>query len=336
VLLAKKLGISYKDVSLGGIKDTRALTSQIFSVRGSVDKLPEVPNVKFLGIWSMDRPMTPGEIYGNRFTIVLRDVEDVKCAEETVEKLSRTPLPNYYGYQRFGTIRPVSHMLGRALLKKDAEEFFHIMFCRIYPQESENAKKAREYACRGQFDKALETFPKRFLEERALLRKLIRGSDMWNSIMAIPPQILRIYIEAFQSYIFNKLLSRRMELGPINKPIEGDLVEVNGQVVYYTEGLGGDVVLPIVGIGARAPSGRVGEIYVKILKEEKVDTSAFYKMPKWLRVYGSYRRAVLKITEFIYTVGRDIELRFILPKGGYATVVLREIVKPADPPAHGF
>ncbi|MEM1887961.1 MAG: tRNA pseudouridine(13) synthase TruD [Pyrobaculum sp.] len=336
VLLAKKLGISYKDVSLGGIKDTRALTSQIFSVRGSVDKLPEVPNVKFLGIWSMDRPMTPGEIYGNRFTIVLRDVEDVKCAEETVERLSRTPLPNYYGYQRFGTIRPVSHMLGRALLKKDAEEFFHIMFCRIYPKESENAKKAREYACRGQFDKALETFPKRFLEERALLRKLIRGSDMWNSVMAIPPQILRIYIEAFQSYIFNKLLSRRMELGPINKPIEGDLVEVNGQVVYYTEGLGGDVVLPIVGIGARAPSGRVGEIYVKILKKEKVDTSAFYKMPKWLRVYGGYRRAVLKITEFIYTVGRDIELRFILPKGGYATVVLREIVKPADPPAHGF
>lgn len=336
IFLAKKLKISYRDISLGGIKDTKAVTSQIISIRGRFDELPEVPNVKFLGMWPMDRPMSTNEIYGNRFTIVLRDVEDVDCAEAALDAILRSPLPNYYGYQRFGTIRPVSHMLGKALLQKDAEGFFDTMFCKIFPHESERAKKAREYACRGEWSKALEAFPKKFVEERAMLKKLVSGSDLWNAAMAIPPQILRIYIEAFQSYIYNKLLSRRMELGPLDRPVDGDLVEVNNNVVYYAEGLSGDVVLPMVGIGARAPRGKVGEIYIRVLKEERIDFSAFYKMPKGLRVYGSYRKAVLKVDEFRYTIDRDVKLQFILPKGGYATVLLREVVKPANPHLHGF
>ncbi|MEM0465025.1 MAG: tRNA pseudouridine(13) synthase TruD [Pyrobaculum sp.] len=337
IRLAKALGVSPREVSVGGIKDTRAVASHIISVRGAVKGLPEVPGVKFLGMWSMDRPMSPSEIYGNRFTIVLRDVERVDCAVEALEALKSAAVPNYYGYQRFGTIRPVSHLLGRALLRKSPEEFFDAMFCKIFEHESAAAKKARELACRGKYQKALETFPRRFVEERAFLRRLAQGYDMWNAIMGIPLQILRIYVEAAQSYLFNRFLSARLELGPLDKPLEGDLVEVGGQVAYYAEGLGGDVVLPVAGAGVRMPRGKVGEALLKVMKGEGVDPAAFLKMPRGLKAYGSYRRARLEVGDFSYAVrGRDVELRFVLPRGSYATVLLREAVKPAEPYRHGF
>jgi conserved hypothetical protein TIGR00094 len=337
IRLSKALGLSPRDISIGGIKDTRAVTSQIISVRGNVANLPKIPNVEFRGMWAMDKPITPSSIYGNKFTVILRGVEQMACAEEALRALHKASLPNYYGYQRFGTIRPVSHLLGKSLLRKDAEMFFDIMFCKIFPHESEVAKKARELACRGEYQKALETFPKRFVEERAVLKRLTNGVDLWNAIMSIPVQILRIYVEAVQSYIFNLFLSKRMELGPLEKPIEGDLIEVRGQVVYHAEGLSGDVVLPVIGPGARMPRGKVGEILLRVLKDEGLEVESFLKMPKGLRVYGSYRRVRLEVRNFLWTIaGDDIELRFTLPRGGYATVILREVVKPVEPYRHGF
>ncbi len=335
--LAKALGLGPRDVSVGGIKDTRAVASQIVSVRGPVADLPKIPGVEYLGAWPMDRPISPAEIYGNRFTIVIRGVERVDCARETLELLKSVAVPNYYGYQRFGTIRPVTHHLGMALLRKDPHAFFEIMFCRVFPHESEAAKRARELACRGEYQRALESFPKKLVEERAFLRRLAAGYDMWNSIMAIPLQILRIYVEAAQSYLYNRLLSARMELGPLDKPVEGDLVELNGQVVYYTVGLGGEVVVPVPGAGVRMPRGRVGDAMLRVLKSEGVDAGMFLKMPRGLKAYGSYRRAGLRPGGYAYSVeGGDVTVRLVLPRGSYATVFLREVVKPSEPHRHGF
>ncbi|MFN7105513.1 MAG: tRNA pseudouridine(13) synthase TruD [Pyrobaculum sp.] len=337
IRLAKTLGVGRRDISIGGIKDTRAVTSQIVSIRGNVAALPQIPNVKFLGMWPMDRPITPGEIYGNKFTIVLRDVRHMECAQEALEKLKTTTVPNYYGYQRFGTIRPVSHLLGKALLRKDPEGFFHVMFCTIFPHESENAKRSRELACRGEYWRALESFSKRFIEERAVLKKLVAGSDLWNAIMAIPLEILRIYVEAAQSHLFNIFLSKRMELAPLDTPVEGDLVEINGQVSYYIEGLGGSVVLPVIGVGVRMPRGKVGAAILSTLKHEGLNPDVFLKMPRGLQTYGFYRKTQVEIKDFTYFVAAgDIALQLTLPRGSYATTILREIVKPTEPSAHGF
>lgn len=336
--IARALGLGSRDVSVGGIKDARALASQIISVRGvDASKLPRVPNVQYLGAWPMDRPVTPADIHGNKFTIVVREVKSEECARETLRLLPKMPLPNYYGYQRFGTVRPVSHLLGRALIMRDADGFLDVMFCRVFPRESESAKRARELACRGDYRKALEAFPGKFIEERAVLKGLLRGRDKWNAIMSIPLQILRVYVEAFQAYVFNLFLSRRMELGPLDLPVEGDLVEVGGQVTYYAGDLEGNVVLPLVGAGIRMPSGRVGSALARVLRELGVDAPAFLRLPRGLRAYGSYRRARLELRDFAYCIeGGAVRLQFTLPRGSYATVLLRELVKPVDPRAHGF
>jgi tRNA pseudouridine13 synthase len=85
------------------------------------------------------------------------------------------------------------------------------------------------------------------------------------------------------------------------------------------------------------PRGKLGEVLLRVLKEEGLEAELFLKMPRGLRVYGSYRRARLGVRDFSWRVaGSDVELRFTLPRGSYATVLLREVVKPVEPYRHGF
>lgn len=128
-----------------------------------------------------------------------------------------------------------------------------------------------------------------------------------------------------------------MELAPLDTPVEGDLVEINGQVSYYIEGLGGSVVLPVIGVGVRMPRGKVGAAILSTLKHEGLNPDVFLKMPRGLQTYGFYRKTQVEIKDFTYFVAAgDIALQLTLPRGSYATTILREIVKPTEPSAHGF
>jgi tRNA pseudouridine13 synthase len=106
------------------------------------------------------------------------------------------------------------------------------------------------------------------------------------------------------------------------------------------------VALPLIGYKVKIPRGVTGDIIKDILEEEEVRLEDFYikSMPE-LSVKGTYRAVLLKIRNFeVPEIMRD-ELSpsmlktlmcFSVPKGGYATIVLREFMKPHDPVSAGF
>lgn len=332
--LRKSLGLRRSDISIGGIKDTRAVTSQIISILGiNAEDLPRIPGAEFRGAWRMDSPITPSRIEGNKFTVVVRDI-DIECATEALRALAETPLPNYYGYQRFGTVRPVSHLLGRALVRRDAEEFLRVMFCEIFDAESPAVKEARELACRGDYPKALSKMPKSMVEERSLLKALASGRDPWNAIMAIPRDVLKIYVEAYQSYLFNKMLSLRLEEGPLGVA-EDDLVLANGYPAPASHAGGKTPVLPVPGAGLILPESRARRYLARVLKEEGIELRDF-ALAK-IGASGSYRRIFVSPIWESRELGAGVaKLAFKMPRGSYATIVLREIIKPERPHLHGF
>ena len=332
--LRRSLKLRKFDVGIGGIKDTRAVTSQIISLFGvNAEDLPKIPGVEFKRAWRMDSPISPSRIEGNKFTVIVRDT-DVGCAARTLEVLSSMPLPNYYGYQRFGTVRPVSHLLGKALIRRDAEEFLRVMFCQVFEAESPAAREARELACRGDYLAALSKMPKSMLEERALLKALASGRDPWNAIMAIPRDILKIYVEAYQSYLFNKMLSLRLEEGPLGAA-EDDLALTRGYPVPITYAEDKRPVLPMPGAGLVIPESRARTYLMKVLEEEGVELKDFALAR--VGTTGSYRHIfVTPIWEAKEPGAGIIKLSFRMPRGSYATILLREIIKPERPYLHGF
>lgn len=358
-LLRRRLGVSSIDISYGGLKDSNAVATQIISIRGvSASALSGIdlgPRVRVLDAFTMDKPFTPGEIWGNAFTIRVRGpVFDWNLVECVKAQLAERGLPAYYGYQRFGLRRPNSHMIGKYLVLGDFERAVEELLAKPRPTEDPTIRMAREYAARGEYAKALELFPRsiRYLPERAVLRRLIADpGNFGNAISALPLNLLRLYVEAYQSYIFNKALSGRIRRGiPVNRAVEDDVVVLLDEHGLPTRHImrisrsmlpgvnsliargRAAVVGHLVGYNTRF-SGVQGEIELGVLREEGVEPDDFRirHMPK-VATGGDVRwLSVNPVIDSIRAEGDSLVFDFKMPKGTYATVLLREFMKPERP-----
>ena len=106
--LGELAGVRPVDVGFAGLKDRHAVTSQWFSVNLAGRAEPDwagaqVEGVEVLQVTRSNRKLRRGALRGNRFQLVLRDVQgDVSELETRLEGLRRTGVPNYFGEQRFG------------------------------------------------------------------------------------------------------------------------------------------------------------------------------------------------------------------------------------------
>lgn len=106
--LAIFAGVKPMAVGFAGLKDRHAVTRQRFSVQ--LAGLPEPdwaafphPGVRITSSARHRRKLKRGALAGNRFTLVLRDVNgERKQAEDVLEAVAARGVPNYFGEQRFG------------------------------------------------------------------------------------------------------------------------------------------------------------------------------------------------------------------------------------------
>jgi tRNA pseudouridine13 synthase len=172
-----------------------------------------------------------------------------------------------------------------------------------------------------------------------------------------------LFVQAYQSYLFNRLLSERVKDGlPLNRVEVGDFVvsvERNGlpmvnmsQTVTAqnqtkaNEALAAGkmrLALPVVGFKQKLSVGAMGEIEQRVLQEENVNMDSFHvTLNSRLGGKGSLRTALTPVKDFkLLDIASDadglsVSLAFMLLRGCYATVLLREIMKPQNLVAAGF
>jgi len=106
--LAEAAGVSDRDVGYAGLKDRYAITRQWFSIyfpKGETPDLTQLqhPEFKVLSQSRHVKKLRPGDLQGNRFRIVLRDVSgDRDALEANLQAVAAHGVPNYFGAQRFG------------------------------------------------------------------------------------------------------------------------------------------------------------------------------------------------------------------------------------------
>ena len=112
--LAEAAGVQERDVGYAGLKDRYAITRQWFSIylpSGKTGETPDLtqiqhPEFKVLGQSRHVKKLRPGDLQGNRFRIVLRDVtgdpDAMKAIEANLQAIASHGVPNYFGAQRFG------------------------------------------------------------------------------------------------------------------------------------------------------------------------------------------------------------------------------------------
>jgi tRNA pseudouridine13 synthase len=122
--LAEAAGVQEMDVGYAGLKDRYAITRQWFSIylpKGETPDLTQLahPEFKVLSQSRHVKKLRPGDLLGNRFRIVLRDVTgDREAVETNLKAVAAQGVPNYFGAQRFG-FDGGNVELGRAMLARE-------------------------------------------------------------------------------------------------------------------------------------------------------------------------------------------------------------------------
>jgi tRNA pseudouridine13 synthase len=360
--LARALGISHRRISWAGTKDRRAVTTQFITIHGIGPEAVErvtLPDVRLEVAGRSAHAIPLGELRGNRFSIRIRDCDPEDLAARVSEVAgagasgssnsdSLNPgFPNYFGIQRFGVIRPVTHLVGERILRGDIPGAVMTYLGASFPGEPEDVREAREAFARDHDVKeALRLFPVRLTFERAMLHHLDgHPGDDTGALRALPPRLLSMFVSAWQSFLFNTLLSRRCGAGlPLDAPAPGDrLLFADGKEDRVTRANLGAAALQVsrgrARIGLHVPGsgrppapGQDGDPAWALLGELGISGEDFAQASRLVRAaYDGMTRPVALAAGIDHEIGGTcVTLGFFLGPGQYATTVCREFMK-VDP-----
>ena len=352
--LSRKLHIGQKSIGFAGTKDKRAITTQYFSLKTSVEKLStiDLENIKLDFQHSSIKPIRLGNLVGNKFKI---KVTNSKCSEDHINNILselRGFFPNYFGVQRFGAVRPITHIVGEKIVQGDYEGA--VLDYLTLSSPNFGGHEGREYLLKTKdFTGSLEKFPPHMLFERQLLGHLSRNKeDYTGAILQLPESLSKMLVHGYQSLIFNKVLDMRIREG-----MDACLPQI-GDCIMPADGYGGPDQRVTIEVTERNQSklskrcregkawiagllpgakstfskGRQGELEKHVMNEFRVKFEDFVidDIPE-LSSYGMYRPLFQKYNDInVDFDSEDPVFTFWLHKGTYATSFLREIMKSLD------
>lgn len=365
--IARQLGISERRVQIAGIKDKRAVTAQHISIENiSLKKLGKIRSdgFKVHPLHYSPSMVFPHMLLGNAFQITIRNISRSSRSiqqntSETMKELRlRGGVPNFFGHQRFGTIRPITHLVGKALAENDIEGAALTFLAKPSLSEHPRSREARQQLLETRdFKAALKNFPRRLVYERLMLAHLAKHPrEYTRAFRNLPQRLCRLFLQAYQSYLFNRFLSKRILEGiPIDEPQNGDYVVKTDRHGLPTsnyvkttpsklESLTRAVkkremyiAVPLIGLRQPTSEGVQGELEQRILEAEQIDQSSF-KVPSMpeMSSAGELRAILSPVTSLtvekplgdeLNPRKKKLEMSFTLQRGRYATVVLREFMK---------
>lgn len=356
--LARQLRIRTNRVHFAGTKDKRALTTQLMTFDTTSEKFKDVniPDVQISNIYTSNHHLKMGRLYGNKFNILLTGTnlngndlkETITKTGNQLEKLNG--FPNFFGVQRFGAVRPITHNVGRFMLKRMFKEAVWEYIAKPLPDDKTGFTVRSNLEKTKDLEAALEEYPKELDFERAMIAYLIDNpEDYIGALRRFPQNLLSMFVHSFQSFLFNKILCERIESGlSITEPMIGDLVLAvdNKNLPIHTEWYSTNpenitkltrlvskqrafISGLVFGADTDFAGGEMGEIEKKIVESEAL-VPADFTIPELLSnpSRGIRRELVAPIRDFEFETGDDwVRFKFGLLKGTYATSLLREYMK---------
>jgi tRNA pseudouridine13 synthase len=323
--ISGRLHVGQSRFDYAGTKDKTAVSVQLMSVFDiSPDKVLAVKakDITILGAWSAPEKVKMGDLLGNRFTIGWRG-ENAEAEErvKTIHLELGGKFPNYFGPQRFGSTRHNTHIIGEMMVARQFEEAAMEFLCATAGELNVQSVEARKALSEHMdFARALNEFPKHLRPERAMLTWLAKSAnDFIGAFRQLPRPTLLMFVHAFQSYLFNEMVSERVK--------EGEMAPEEGE--YFCAEKGGFPVIEergdswlcgrIVGYETK-PNAREQDI----LDKHGISPRDFkIKSIPEISSKGAYRTLMAPYVDFSFV---DNKFRFSLPSGSYATSLLREFM----------
>lgn len=320
-----------------GLKDASAVTVQTLCAtrkgKAVADLDTERYSLRLAGY--VKRPLSGRDMAANRFKI---RITGCSAGPDTFDGHCR--ILNFYGYQRFGSRRPVTHLIGKAMLQRDFDQAVRLILAFASPYESEDDARLRgELADGANYERLAREIPAWMDVEKTVLREMILHGDAHRAVRAVPLSLRRLYVSAYQSYIFNLSLSMAYADGQdLFAARHGDVCyDAGGRIRRYDDdgagGAGMSLSVPFVGYSYYKKTRFDPQISQVLGSEGVAPRDFFIKEMQEVSDQGGFRQAAVQCSDYR---ADSSTVEFSLQRGSFATMVLREIMKPGDPIAAGF
>lgn len=351
--LGKALGVRHAAIDYAGLKDKHARTMQLVSVPVAAEDRAGVPREAGGHNWSAAlrgwsaTPVSAEWIARNRFVIVVRDISRA-AADEMDRRAAALALPspglvpertllfvNYFGDQRFGSARHGQGFIAARLVRGDFEGALRLAIATPARKDTGARRHFTRAAATlwGDWRGMLDTLPR--MPERKAIERLAEGAGFRDAFAALPYFVQSIAVEAYQSHLWNAAARR------LARQIAGE-----GPLVRADDPFGEMLFPPAVAVGQAwrslvvpllSPRTALAEPWgpdaAHALAEEGLTLDqlripglrrpSFDESPRPL--FAAAERFTMSEAEPDDLTPRRLKrtLGFELPRGAYATVLLR-------------
>ncbi len=347
IQIARAMGVPQSDVVFPALKDKEAVVVQHATVRGTgpAHLSGKGFRAEFLG--RSLHPLSPADVSGNRFTLVLRDLSDQEVAhiQERLLEVSRFGLPNYFDQQRFGSLAPGEDHIGKRILCRDAEGALRAYLTQPFVGDPGRVRKFKAFAAQhwGDWEAMFGAAPRpsNYRSVLTYLRDHPQPTDTEyrKALNLITRRLLSLYLAAYQSLLWNRIAARYLEarLGGAGESL---YVEIAGERLPVYHELPRDwdreTVIPLP--NHRAAYGEPGLVkaVTQVVEGEGLALNNLKARILKQAYLAKGERTLLLFPEDLSASGPEpderynnrakLTLDFLLPRGSYATLVIKALV----------
>lgn len=293
------------------------------------------------------RALQATDLAGNAFSIIVRDLalDEAQRMGSRLAQISDYGIPNYFDEQRFGSFAGESGFIGKHILRRDAESAIRIYLSEKMAGDPERVRVFKEYAAVhwGDWAALMEKAPgpSNFRSVLTYLKDHPEGG--WRKALnLIPPNLLALYLSAYQSWLWNQIVARYVEATMAGSGFAVETIRVaGGDLPLYRnapEALRARLVrisVPMPNHQARWPDPVLEQSAQAVLAGEQLTLNDFKaRILKRAFVSRSTRPLILRPAEARAGDPENDELArrrwkakldFTLPPGSYATIVLKAL-----------
>lgn len=334
--ISKAAGVPYTRFAYGGKKDRHAVTTQYVSVEGERRDLSQkAKGYKFTRMGWSKEPMGPSHILHNAFQLTIRELKPEEASQMAARARELQAIPNWFDDQRFGNMDKERGFVVEKLVQGRGEEALNLALTTIWPEEATDAKE-RKRAIReawGDWHRCLELAETAF-ERRCFEGLLADPASFKKQLVTSHGELIGMWISTYQSFLWNEILRRWL----VGQDLVGALAPgVAGELCYLPPGAQVDLrtIIPMPGKGMRFPVAETGLILEEILRERRLRPAALEQevLPGYY-IKAFPREAFIKPEglhvgppepDEYYPGKQKLALRFILPRGAYATNFIKAL-----------
>jgi len=340
--LSKLLKIKPSDIGFAGLKDRFAVTSQYITVPSDADIPDKLCFINKGGKWLKaesvdfgreqgfciervgftDQKLQLGDNSGNRFVIKMRKMykEQRKIFYHNLEIVKKYGCANYFGEQRFGSVKGRNDFIFLYLLKGNMEYALKTYFSIKGSLKQWGNWELFYRDLRGR----LEDY------EKDLILGLKRGLSFEKAIRILPKNVRLMFNFAFQSFLWNEYLRRYIESKyPFKRVNFIHSWKLNFYLEVYDIEYLKNLEIPYTGRDYPVNDSLLKDIIGQIIDKFGIEEEDFGREVAGINVLTDGLRKAVFFPEDFKIAGKtkdSITVSFFLPAGSYATILLRNLL----------